>query len=1034
MLAVVVCLCAINVPVYAQGNTVPKLDAEAEITNETVTEKIFTDETISGIDAEPRTDKSVNTDETTDGTNDNVWDQVTTESIFEDENYRVTFTLSSYWDAGYNANIRIHNLGDEVIENWYLKFDFANEISNIWNAEVSENLDKGYVIKNAAWNQDIAVGEYVEFGFSGNEDFSGFPKNYQIIGSMVDESSENYTLDYRVDSKWENGFTANVVLSNKTQTAIEDWVLEFDFDNEIANIWNAVVVSHEGNHYVIKNAGYNQNIDTNGNISFGFVVNNGNAENEISNALLYKYGQKTETPIRDREPLDSIGEAYVKEPGTEDIVTNEETGIVYVKNQILVSAYLGVDRAIIEEIALEIGAEIVGYIELTNDYQLEFTEDKTAEELDMMIEFINSFSFISNASLNIATERFSEITTTNDTLYNDSMVCGKTRGDIDGDGIIDTTTLYIPNTDNWDEGCPDGDNWGLEALKVSTVWDNKADFQAVRIGVYDNMFSPHNDVLFDDIRNNPTTITNGHGMHVAGIMAALHDNGKGISGIATDARLYAYSCSGNGYGSSMGDKLAYATLIGNHVKVINVSLGMAQHIQYAASHGNQKAIDYIEASADILSEYLNKLVIAGYDFLIVTSAGNTETSLFMADESSTYGFRDFDSAIDNRSSAVSGNVLAYYDCELTAIDEPVVKSRIIVVGSMGHRVSNGAVSYNYSTFSNVGNRVDVCAPGEDILSTVPANVTTEGSGYQLMDGTSMASPHIAGLAALMYQANPSIKATTVKRHILSSGSTTVTDVHGNSYVMPDATVCYTRTKNTFSYGNGDIDFPSGILAGYVKDRDGKAVPGVQITAIRKSTGEYNLDNYSFDAVTDADGYYLVTLPQGTYDMVIYARGYLPYSVKNVEILPDETKYMETLILSTWYSLTYNGIEVSGLVIDALDGTPVVDATVKLRKGWNNTTGAYAKNLFGFERTGQTNALGTFAISAYMGAYTAEISKNGYVTGYYNIVTSDSGYFPTLVPTTMVLTPILSEDEYRIVLTWGGYTMGFGFSSDILRGK
>lgn len=44
------------------------------------------------------------------------WDGVTTESVYEEDNYRITFKLTGYWEGGYNASIRINNLSDSVIE------------------------------------------------------------------------------------------------------------------------------------------------------------------------------------------------------------------------------------------------------------------------------------------------------------------------------------------------------------------------------------------------------------------------------------------------------------------------------------------------------------------------------------------------------------------------------------------------------------------------------------------------------------------------------------------------------------------------------------------------------------------------------------------------------------------------------------------------------------------------------------------------------------------------------------------------------
>lgn len=51
-------------------------------------------------------------------------------------------------------------------------------------------------------------------------------------------------------------------------------------------------------------------------------------------------------------------------------------------------------------------------------------------------------------------------------------------------------------------------------------------------------------------------------------------------------------------------------------------------------------------------------------------------------------------------------------------------------------------------------------------------------------------------------------------------------------------------------------------------------------------------------------------------------------------------------------------------------------------------------------------------------YTAEISRNGYITAYYNLISGPSGEYSVLSQIDMVMTPVLSKDEYRIVLTWG----------------
>ena len=105
------------------------------------------------------------------------------------------------------------------------------------------------------------------------------------------------------------------------------------------------------------------------------------------------------------EPLENIGENYFKEVTEDDVVFDEETGIQYAKNQLLISCDIGVPKELMQDVCNEIDAEIVGYIEITSDFQIEFKEDKTFEELEaMMIELPEKYDFIRGASFNMVSE------------------------------------------------------------------------------------------------------------------------------------------------------------------------------------------------------------------------------------------------------------------------------------------------------------------------------------------------------------------------------------------------------------------------------------------------------------------------------------------------------------------------------------------------------------------------------------------------------------------------------------------------------
>ena len=217
MLVFTMCFSSVNISAFAQN--VDEIDTTTEVvieqtTDDTIEETTSVDESISEseTDAEPTT------------TSDNSgWDRTTKEKIFEGENFKVYFTLSSNWDAGYNATIKLENTGDESIQNWYLGFEYADSITNIWNAEISSNENGYYTIKNVGWNQNIAVGQSIEFGITSNEGFSGFPLKYELLGQISNVNIGDYNINYILTNDWETGFSSTITINNDSDTDSENW-------------------------------------------------------------------------------------------------------------------------------------------------------------------------------------------------------------------------------------------------------------------------------------------------------------------------------------------------------------------------------------------------------------------------------------------------------------------------------------------------------------------------------------------------------------------------------------------------------------------------------------------------------------------------------------------------------------------------------------------------------------------------------------------------------------------------------------------
>lgn len=113
------------------------------------------------------------------------------------------------------------------------------------------------------------------------------PSEFTLINSALVTNSELYDIIYTVDSMYGDGYNAIITIVNKSDEPIEDWRLEFDFEDYISNIWNANIASYEDGHYIIHNCDYNQNIEPNQSITIGFAVEKGNKDIIPENYIIY---------------------------------------------------------------------------------------------------------------------------------------------------------------------------------------------------------------------------------------------------------------------------------------------------------------------------------------------------------------------------------------------------------------------------------------------------------------------------------------------------------------------------------------------------------------------------------------------------------------------------------------------------------------------------------------------------------------------------------------------------------------------------
>lgn len=203
-----------------------------------------------------------------------------------------------------------------------------------------------------------------------------------------------------------------------------------------------------------------------------------------------------------------------------------------------------------------------------------------------------------------------------------------------------------------------------------------------------------------------------HGTHVSGIIAASRNNGKGMDGIADNVRIMSLRAVPDGDEHDKDIALAIRYAVDNGARVINMSFGKSFSPE---KKWVDDAVKYAEAKG----------------VLLVHAAGNDAKNL-----DSSYNFP-------------TPNLL-----------DGTRPNNWITVGASGDPKAGGLTA----SFSNYGKKeVDVFAPGVKIYATVPG-----GDTYQNLQGTSMASPVVAGLAAFIMEYFPNLSARQVKMVIEKS--------------------------------------------------------------------------------------------------------------------------------------------------------------------------------------------------------------------------------------------------------------------------
>lgn len=280
-------------------------------------------------------------------------------------------------------------------------------------------------------------------------------------------------------------------------------------------------------------------------------------------------------------------------------------------------------------------------------------------------------------------------------------------------------------------------NWGMKTINAEPLWNKNILGNNVVVAIIDSGVDPRHPQLAQQLYSNPKEILNGidddgngliddihgydfiaksgnltdnsgHGTHIAGIIAADHSKGQ-VTGVAPQAKLLVYDFFGTGEDGTVFDAIrAIRVAAQAGAKIIN------------ASWGGPGCSSALKLEMDAL---------VAKDVLFVTAAGNDGQNI---------------------------DQVPSYPAAFSVVTQITV----------------GAMTFDEFTagFSNYGSKVDLVAPGVNIISTFPVAIIdgVQVSQYENMAGTSMATPFVVGSAALLWSAFPQAKALDIKRALLES--------------------------------------------------------------------------------------------------------------------------------------------------------------------------------------------------------------------------------------------------------------------------
>ncbi len=208
-------------------------------------------------------------------------------------------TMYTDYTNWFTAAVTLTNTTGAPLSDWTVAFDEPQPITALWGGQITAQAGASYIVHSAGWNAAVPAGGSVTFYFNANGPAPAVPSSFVVNGATLGAAAAvsgpvattttsaappaiapattitpqgSLSAAMTVTQNWGTGWNGLVSISDGGATVSGGWTIAFDLAATIVNLWDGVITSHVGTHYIVSNAAWDSTLSAAKIVTFGFNV------------------------------------------------------------------------------------------------------------------------------------------------------------------------------------------------------------------------------------------------------------------------------------------------------------------------------------------------------------------------------------------------------------------------------------------------------------------------------------------------------------------------------------------------------------------------------------------------------------------------------------------------------------------------------------------------------------------------------------------------------------------------------------------